>query len=357
MKIDFLQDIINSEIAVQHLEKSEQGLNLGRIFSEHRDRYKILTEEGVVQGELLGNLRYTAESRKDLPAVGDWVALSLYDDDKGLIHHIYPRTTVIERQAAGKEIEKQIIATNIDAALIVTSCGRDFNPNRIERYLTICYAAGVTPIVVISKIDLVEEEVLQSHLAELNKLKIDLKVFPIDNLTNKGIPQLTNALLKGKTYCLMGSSGVGKSTLINSLSNSYVMETRAISDVVNKGKHTTSHRELIYLPNGAIIMDNPGMREVGITESDLGIELTFDDIQRLAVDCKYSDCTHVHEQDCAVIKGLEEGEIEERAYENYIKMLKEKNHFEQSLLDKKKIEKKFGRMMKEVKKVRKERKY
>jgi ribosome biogenesis GTPase len=357
MKNGLFHSIINPAVIEMHRPKEAEGFDLGRIVSEHRDRYKVICGSGMMQGELLGNLRFTAESRKDLPAVGDWVAITPYDDDKALIHFIYPRSNTLERQTVGKETEKQIIATNIDGALIVTSCGRDFNLNRIERYLTICNAAKVEVFIVLTKTDLVDSAMIEDHISDLHNLNTNLNVFPVDNLLKTGIDALSKQIVHGKSYCLMGSSGVGKSTLINSLMDEERMDTGNISSSVNKGRHTTTHRELIVLPSGGIIIDNPGMREVGITESGLGLELTFDKIHELAQKCKYADCTHIHEKKCAVLEGLENREIDERTYENYLKMLKEKNHFDTSLMDKKRYEKKFGKLMKEVKKVRKARKY
>ena len=204
------------------------------------------TPDHEFDAELIGNLRFTAESRYDFPAVGDWVAFSEYDDGKALIQGIYPRSSIIERQAVGKLGQVQIIATNIDVGLIVQAVDRDFNLNRLERYLTICNASHVEPVVVLSKIDLISKSDLESIIAQITQR---IKSAPILTVSNqpKGYNQLEPIIKKGKTYCLLGSSGVGKSTLLNSLSGSLQMKTGEISSSVNKGRHITSHRELIVV--------------------------------------------------------------------------------------------------------------
>ncbi|SMD32331.1 ribosome biogenesis GTPase [Reichenbachiella faecimaris] len=339
---------------------NDQGLDsfeVGRVIAEHRERYAVRTADSIFDAELLGNLRFTAESREDFPAVGDWVALSIYDEDKALIHGIYPRHSIIARQAVGKKGEKQIIATNIDFGLIVQSVNRDFNINRLERYLTICHSAEIEPIIVLSKIDLLETGGLEIALDEIaNRIK-DVKVVPVSSQTVNGYKKVADIIEKGKTYCLLGSSGVGKSTLLNHLSGRELMETGEISESIDRGKHVTTHRELVVLENGGILIDNPGMREVGIADATGGLEMTFDEILELAEDCKYKDCTHLHEEECAILEALAEGELDQDAYDNYLKMYKEKMHYEASEEDKKRKDKGFGKMMKQVKKARKQNRY
>ena len=341
------------------LYKNDQHLDsfaCGRVVSEHKDRYILQSDEGEFTAELLGNLRFSAENRRDLPAVGDWVAYSEYDEGKALIHAIYPRSSIIERQAIGSVPDKQIIATNIDVAIIVQAVDRDFNLNRLERYLAICNASKVEPLIVLSKIDLVDTPALQELLEVIVKRIPDVQVITLSNLTS-GASQLAPHIEAGKTYCLMGSSGVGKSTLLNHLAGREIMETRAISDSVNKGRHTTSHRSMVLLPEGGIVIDNPGMRSVGITESSDGVNITFEDILRIAQDCKFKDCTHIQEKGCAVIAAIEEGRLDEAVYTNFQKMKREQEHFESSIQDRRKKDKQFGKMIKSVKKQRKIDKY
>ncbi len=330
--------------------------NVGRIVSEHKERYQIKTNEFEYEAELIGNLRYTATNRRDFPAVGDWVAFSEYDEGKALIHAIYPRHSIIERKAVGKTGQVQIIATNIDFGLIVQAVDRDFNLNRVERYLTICNASNVKAIIVLSKVDLIDDDTLSDIINQLETRIKNTTVICV-SMHAKGYSQLTSILECEKTYCLLGSSGVGKSTLLNHLAGKEAMKTGAISSSVNKGRHVTSHRELIVLDNGSIIIDNPGMREVGIADSTRGLEITFDLILTYAKNCRYSDCTHLHEKGCAIIEAVNSGQIDEASYANFQKMEKEKTHFESDQRLRKKKDKDLGKIIKTFKKQRKDNKY
>ena len=339
--------------------RAEQNLtnfDFGRIILEHKERYCIKTSTNEFDAELIGNLRFTAKNRYDYPAVGDWVAFTEYDEGKALIHAIFPRTSIIERQAVGKSGQIQIIATNIDFGLIVQAVDRDFNLNRLERYLTICNASKVEPIIVLSKIDLISNTELETILKQIKQRLKGTTVLTVSNQT-KGYEDLKNHIKKGKTYCLLGSSGVGKSTLLNNLSGQELMKTGEISTSVNKGKHVTSHRELIVLENGGILIDNPGIREVGIADTTSGLEMTFDTIFEYGQHCKFNNCTHIHEKGCAILEAVENGEINEESYINFIKMEKEKSFFESDVQERRKKDKSFGKMIKNVKKQRKNNKY
>jgi ribosome biogenesis GTPase len=329
---------------------------VGRVASEHKDRYTIKNNEREYEGELIGSLRFNAESRYDLPAVGDWIAFSVYDDNKALIHAVYPRSSILERKAVGKSGQTQIIATNIDFGLIVQSVNRDFSLNRLERYLTICHAARIAPIIVLSKIDLIAPAEKDEILQQVNERIKNIPVIAISNLSGNGIETIKGKLIKGKTYCLLGSSGVGKSTLINTLTGTALMETDTISAGIDRGKHVTTHRELIVMENG-IMIDNPGMREVGITSASDGLEMTFDEISTYARACRFSDCTHTSEIGCAVLQAVEDGEISLSAYDNFIKMEKERNFFESNALDRKQKEKSLGKMYKRVQEQRRKDKF
>ena len=344
------------------LERYRQVNNLthfliGRVTMEHRDRYIVKTEQGDIDAELLGNLRFNAESKSDLPAVGDWVALSEYDEGKGLIHALFPRKTILERQAVGKSGQKQIIASNIDYGIIVQAVNRDFNINRLERYLTLCNTSDIEPIIVITKIDLIEHEVLTDLLNKIKDRITNVPLIAVSNVNQSGISELKQLIFKGKTYCLLGSSGVGKSSLINSLSGEERMKTGEISESIDRGKHVTTHRELIPLINGAILIDNPGMREVGMTDNSGGLEMTFEKIYDLASQCKYSDCTHEVEDQCAVLSAIKNGEIDDSTYVNFLKMRREQEHFESTIAERRKKEKQFGKMVKHIMKNKKKNKY
>lgn len=338
-------------------ENNLEGFQPGRVISEHRERYVVLTDTGEYEAELMGNLRFAAESRYDFPAVGDWVAISAYDVDKALIHAIYPRHSLIERQAVGKVSQKQIIATNIDWGLIVQAVNRDFNVNRLERYLTICHAAKVKPVIILSKIDLVDESELKTILDAIQARIEGVPILPISNETYAGHDAVKALIEVGKTYCLLGSSGVGKSTLLNALAGKDQMKTGAISQSVDRGKHVTSHRELVILEGGGILIDNPGMREVGITDVGSGLESTFDAIVSLTSSCKFTDCSHINEKGCAVLAALDAGEIDEASYENYQKMQREKSHFESSIQEKRKKDKEMGKLYKRIQQEKRDKKY
>lgn len=333
------------------------SFEVGRVISEHKERYLVKTAEREYRSEIVGNLRFTAKDRTDFPAVGDWVAISQYDENNALIYAVYPRRTVLERQAVGRPGEKQIIATNIDFAFIVQAVDRDFNINRMQRYLTICNTSQVKPIIVLNKIDLIDGTELSRLIKEVQQRIEQVEVIPVSNESQKGIENLKGRIKKGKTYCLLGSSGVGKSTLLNNLSGKELMKTNAISTSTNKGRHVTSHRELIVLEDGGILIDNPGMREVGITDSADGLETTFDKLSEFAKSCKYKDCSHTSETGCAVITAVKNGELDQFSYENYLKMEREKKHFESTVFEKRKKDREFGKMMKNYKKDKKKNKY
>jgi len=335
------------------LEAYRQEQNLasflvGRVVSEHKERYVVRSDEGEFQCELIGNLRYAAEGRHDFPAVGDWVAISEYDEAKALIHAIFPRQSIIERQAIGKSGETQIIATNIDVGLIVQAVNRDFNTNRLERYITICNASKVKPVIVLSKIDLLSKKELADMMILVTTRIPSVPVFAVSNQIDGGYDRLKTIFEVGKTYCLLGSSGVGKSTLLNQISGEELMKTGEISTAIGRGKHVTTHRELLILDNGSIMIDNPGMREVGIADVQDGLALTFDLITELANNCKFKDCTHLHEKGCAVLEALDNGEIDQGDFDNFQKLQREQSHFEMTKAERRKKDKETGKLYKRI---------
>ncbi|MEH6538439.1 MAG: ribosome small subunit-dependent GTPase A [Psychroserpens sp.] len=345
-----LEDLgYNKELGAYRKENNLDSFGVGRVISEHKDRYTVKTEDGEFDSELIGNLRFTATNRNELPAVGDWVSISEYDEGKALIHAVFPRKSIVERKAVGKLGQTQIIATNIDFGLIVQSVNRDFNINRLERYLTICHTSKIEPIIVLSKVDLIEKQELEELINQVKERINNVPLFEISNQSGLGIDSLKSKLVKGYTYCLLGSSGVGKSTLINTLTGTSLMHTREISESIDRGKHVTCHRELVVLDNG-ILIDNPGMREVGITDDSDGFEITFEEILNLSKNCKYNDCTHTNEDGCAVLTALENNDLNPESYENFLKMEKERIHFESDVQDRKKKGKDLGKLIKNMKK-------
>jgi ribosome biogenesis GTPase len=347
----------NEDLEKFKIENNLHDFETGRVTQEHKERYIVRTDKNEYEAEITGNMRFSADSRQDFPAVGDWVALTVCDEDFAIIHKIYPRKSILERQAVAKFGESQIIAANIDYAFITVAVDRDFNINRIERYLTLCNSAKVEPVVLLSKTDLLEDSELEKLLSETKHRLKDIKIIPLSNETKFGYENLESYLLKGKTYCFLGSSGVGKSTVINNLTGKEIMKTSNISTNTNKGRHTTSHRELIVLENGSILIDTPGMREIGIADTTGGLEITFDSIIKLSQDCKFTDCTHTSEKGCAVLDVVEKGIIDKDTHKNYLKMEREKIHYQSSVYEKRKKDKAFGKMANEVMKIKKQSKY
>lgn len=342
-----LEDLGYTSIPEKYRIENDSGtFEPGRVIAEHKERYIVATRKGEYEAEITGNMRFTAKDREDFPAVGDWVSVSVFEPDMVIIHKIFPRFSIIKRQAAGQTGEVQVIAANIDYAFLVQSIDRDFNINRLERYLTISYSSKIQPVILLTKTDLISEIQKNEIIGSVRKRIPDVPVYAISNQTHEGYDSLNTIIEKGKTYCLLGSSGVGKSTLLNALSGRNIMKTGEISSSTAKGRHVTSHRELIILDNGGILIDNPGMREVGIADTTGGLESAFDKIAILSLSCKFKDCTHTSETGCAVIEAVEKGELDKNSYGNYLKMGRERSHFESTIAERRKKEKSFGKMLK-----------
>jgi ribosome biogenesis GTPase len=345
-----LEDLgYNNELEEYRKKQNLDSFDIGRVVLEHRDRYTVKTESNEFDCELIGNLRFTITNKNELPSVGDWVAISEYDEDKALIHAVFPRYSTLERKAVGKSGESQIIAVNIDVGIIIQSVNRDFSINRLERYLTICNASNIEPFIILSKIDLIEDLELEELLIQVQERIKNVPIIPLSNQSKVGIDDVISKLTKGKTFCLLGSSGVGKSTLINTLIGEELMYTGEISENIDRGKHVTTHRELIVSEHG-ILIDNPGMREIGITDATEGFEMTFDEVLNLSQDCKYNNCTHTNEDGCSVLRALDKGELNSQTYENFLKMKKERIHYESSSAERKKKGKDLGKLIKNMKK-------
>jgi len=346
-----LEDLgYNNKLEDFRLEQRLDSFEIGRVIAEHKERYIVNTLKGEFEAEITGNMRFTAKNREDFPAVGDWVALTTYNSNFAIIHKILPRFSIIKRPAVGQFGEIQIIATNIDYAFLIQAVDRDFNINRLERYLTICNSSKVRPIIILSKTDLIEELRLNEILESVKVRIKEIPVISISNETQRGYEEIKSVIMDGKTYCMLGSSGVGKSTLLNNLAGNPIMKTNTISKSTNKGRHVTSHRELVIMDEGGILIDNPGMREVGIADSTNGLEITFDKIIRLSKNCKFTDCTHTYEIGCGVIDALEKGELDRASYENYLKMEKEKKYFDLTSAERRKKDRVFGKLVKNYKK-------
>ena len=272
-----------------------------------------------------------------------------YDNDTAaVIHGVFPRKTFLRRKTAGANVDFQMIAANIDAAFIVQSCYFDFNPNRLDRYLVMAADGGVEPIVILTKTDLILQDELKKKVAIVNS-GTKARVLALSNITGIGFDEFQQTLCPGRTYCLLGSSGVGKTTLINRLIGREAFDTKPVSGT-GEGTHTTSRRQLIVLSQGAMLIDTPGMRELGLVGADNGLNAGFEDFARLSAKCRYADCSHEQEPGCAVRAAVERGELSEDRHSNYLKLRKESEYYEMSYLDKRKKDKAFGRFIKSFKK-------
>lgn len=328
---------------------------VARVIAEHKGAYKVKGASGEYLAKITGKQMFDAKSREDFPAVGDWVAITKANQGQAMIRKILPRKTVIKRKFGdknrmGEKNETQIIAANIDVAFVVESVDRDFSLNRLERYFAIARSGGIQPGVILNKIDLIQKEELDSKLDQIKNRFKDIADIPTSALENEGLDELKKQIAKAKTYCFLGSSGVGKSSLINKLLDEEIIKTENIGARSGRGKHKTTGREMYFLAQGGIVIDNPGMREVGITDANVGINNTFDEITAIGRNCKYVDCTHTHEPDCAVLSALKSGGLDEEEYSNYISLKKEAEYFEMSGIEKKEKDRQFGKFVKKAKK-------
>ncbi len=286
----------------------------------------------------------------ELPCVGDWVTVQYHNDHTlAIIHGVFPRRTFLRRKRAGAEVDYQMIAANIDIAFIVQSCHFDFNLPRMNRYLVMAADGRVEPIVILAKTDLISHDELQQKLAAIRQAGVTTRVIALSNITGSGFDEFQQVLMSGRTYCLLGSSGVGKTTLINHLIGRDALDTKAVS-ATGEGRHTTARRQLIVFDDGVMFIDTPGMRELGLLGAGDGVNNEFQDITGLSLACRYADCSHTQEAGCAVLTAIAQGELSEERYSNYMKLRKESEHYEMSYLDKRKKDKAFGRFIKTAKK-------
>lgn len=296
-----------------------------RVALEYKHLYRVYTEQGELLAETTGKLRHEALGREALPAVGDWVVIRTRPEEgKATIHAVLPRKSKFTRKVAGERTEEQLVGTNIDTVFLVTSLNQDFNPRRIERYLIVAWASGANPVVVLSKSDLCKNIV--DRLAEIQDVAGGTPVHAVSVVTQEGLDELAQYFRKGQTVALLGSSGVGKSTLINHLAGYDLQRVQEVREQDGRGRHTTTHRELILLPQGGLVLDTPGMRELQIWDGEGGLQRTFDDIEALAGRCYFSDCQHQDEPQCAIREALDKGTIDGARYRSYEKLQKELNY-------------------------------
>jgi len=336
------------------------GHTIARVTAVNRNNFLVNGGGGDIPAEMTGKLRFSADSSLDHPAVGDWVyAQFVNQGTMAIIDGILPRRTLLKRKTPGRRIEFQLIAANIDTALIIQGLDGDYNIRRLERYLAMAHESRIHPVALLSKSDLLTAEQIEKKKAAIEALMPETKILAFSNADGAGLETVRALCVAGKTYCMLGSSGVGKTTLLHHLIGKEMFRTREVRKKDGKGRHTTSRRQLIILANGAMIIDTPGMRELGNMDISEGIEDTFEEITGLAEQCRYSDCTHVHEKGCAVREAVQNGLIPEERYRNYVKMMKESAHYERSYLERRRREKQFGKFIKstkkEIKKIKKNR--
>jgi ribosome biogenesis GTPase len=316
-------------LAEQFEPHAQAGLIPGRVAVQHRGAYDVLTEEGELRCDVAGRLYEEAASPADLPAVGDWVAVAARPDEHaGTVQAVLPRRTKFSRKTAWQASEEQVLAANVDVVLIVSSLNEELNLRRLERYLTLAWESGARPVLVLTKADLSDD--VPTRVAGVESVAFGAPVHAISSLTGDGLDEVRAYLRPGVTAALLGSSGVGKSTLVNTLAGQELLVTREIR-ADGKGRHTTARRELVQLPGGGLVIDTPGMREVQLWIAEEGLEEAFEDVTELFGQCRFSDCGHQSEPGCAVKEALANGTLAPERWESYLKLQRELARLERRL--------------------------
>ena len=299
----------------------------GRVAVEHREQYLLLTAAGERTAEVSGHFLFRAEAPADFPKVGDWVAATDFpDEEKAIIHAVLPRRAVLSRNTAGRRTEEQVLAANIDTIFLVQGLDHDFNVRRLERQTVSARASGAETVLILNKADLVADTA--DHLRRIRGVLPSLEILTVSALSGSGIEGLRRRLRPAETHVLLGSSGVGKSTLINALIGRDVLATAPVREDDSRGRHTTARRELIVLDGGALLVDTPGVREFQLWDSEEGMDAVFGDIAALASGCRFGDCTHTRESGCAVLAAREAGTLPEDRYQSWLKLRKELAYLE-----------------------------
>ncbi len=321
------------------------GLAVARVTAVHKGACEVSDGEETREAKTTGRLRHQAKSKLDYPTVGDWVLVKDFDDaDFGTIQTVLKRQSELKRKTAGRTVRYQLIAANIDTAFIMQTLGPGYNLQRLERYLVMVNESGIEPVVLLSKSDLLSATEIEEVVDEVRKRMPNARLLAFSNTDRNGLEEVMDLFQPGRTYCIIGSSGVGKTTLLNNLlGDEDCLFTLPVRDKDGKGLHSTTWRELITLDNGALVVDTPGMRELGQLDVNDGINETFDDITALAAQCRFSDCSHVGTLGCAVIAAVESGEIPEARYNNFVRLMKEAAILEQSTLDQRNKDKALNR--------------
>ncbi|WP_438431361.1 ribosome small subunit-dependent GTPase A [Gorillibacterium sp. sgz500922] len=332
----------DSEWAEAFVPYAALGHIPGRVTAEHKHIYTVQTAQGELLAEVTGKFRFAASEREDYPAVGDWLALSpRYEDGRASIHAILPRRSKFSRKIAGNTTDEQIAAVNVDTVFLIAALNGDFNLRRLERYLIPAWESGAQPVIVLSKSDLCDDPAL--FVAETEGIAPGVPVHAVSAVTGAGMDGLAPYLTAGRTLTLLGSSGAGKSSLTNFLAGSEVMSTGGIREDDSRGRHTTTHRELIPLAGGALMIDTPGMRELQLWSAEEGMTAAFADIEELAEACRFGDCTHRKEPGCAVQEALRAGTLERSRYDSFRKLESELAFVARKEQEKQRAQEKGGR--------------
>lgn len=315
----------DEQLAAQFEPFAAEGCQPGRVTLEYNQFYRVFNGAEEILAETTGKLRYEAQSRAELPAVGDWVALKKRPDQEyARIHAILPRRSQFTRKTVGTKTEEQVVGANIDTVLLVTALNQDFNPRRVERYLSVAWKSGAAPVVLLSKADLCDD--VPDKVASIEAISNGAPVHAISAKHGDGVAIVQTYCLPGQTVAILGTSGVGKSTLINRLLGVEKQKVKEVREGDERGQHTTRHRELILLPTGGLVLDTPGMRELQLWEVDEGVEQVFSDVEELLVQCRFSNCQHGNEPGCAIQAALRAGTLQRSRLENYQKLQDELAH-------------------------------
>ncbi len=315
-----LEDLGWNRFFEMHFEQEEtDGCVPARVSQESKGFYRVLAQEGDFLAQIAGKVRYRAEERSDFPAVGDWVAVVPRPAEaRATIVTILPRRTILSRKIAGRAVDTQILATNVDTVLVVASLNQEFNLRRIERYLALAWESGAQPVVLLNKVDLCPDA--PTVAAKVEPAAPGAVVHALSAITGDGLEALSHYLAPGRTAAFIGSSGVGKSSIINALLGEGSQRIQPVRASDDRGRHTTTSRQMILLPRGGIVVDTPGMRELQLWESDAGLEQTFEDLEALAQQCRFRDCHHRDEPGCAVAQAIEQGTLDQARLDNYRKL-------------------------------------
>ena len=333
----------NDTLFQQKQSSQFSNFSHGRVTVVHRTCYELISEEGIFQCELSGNMLF-GKAAEEYPCTGDWVIFQPTDQNKGIIFDMLPRTKTLYRKKSGTASVRQAIAVHVDKAFIVQSLDDNFNVRRIERFMVQILDEGITPVLILTKADLgfnqEQISIALKHVAD------KMPVFITSIHSPEKIDALRNYIQQGETIVFTGSSGVGKSTLVNALCRKDVLETSYVSSSTGKGRHTSTRREMVLLDQSGVLIDTPGMREFGITSADANTLSSVMDISDLEKSCRFMNCTHTSEPGCAVTEAVKNGVLEKPVYESYLKLRREASHFSTSEHEKRKRDKAFGRMMK-----------